>query len=147
MRVENQTINRVWEDSSLCQETSTKNAIQEFHLCTLLLLLFIRWELPSEKICFSILSSPLLHFPRSRKNIPPRRRLCCFNWQENINLRAKENSLSVNCLKAASPSWNNTYKGKSRDLPPLLYGPKHGSQAVWRLFSIHAIRKSLNYFL
>ncbi len=32
MRVENQTKTRVWEDSSLCTENSTKNAVQEFHL-------------------------------------------------------------------------------------------------------------------
>ncbi len=32
MRVENQTKN--WEDSSLCPETSNKNAVQEFHLRT-----------------------------------------------------------------------------------------------------------------
>ncbi len=25
--------NRVWEDSSLCSQTSIKNAVQEFHLC------------------------------------------------------------------------------------------------------------------
>jgi hypothetical protein len=31
IRVENHTKTRVWEDSSLCQETSTKNDIQEFH--------------------------------------------------------------------------------------------------------------------
>ncbi len=30
MRVENQTKTWVWEDSSLCPETSTKNAVQEF---------------------------------------------------------------------------------------------------------------------
>ncbi len=30
MRLENQTETRVWEDSSLCPETSTKNAVQEF---------------------------------------------------------------------------------------------------------------------
>ncbi len=30
-RVENQTKARVWEDSSLCQETLTKDAVQEFH--------------------------------------------------------------------------------------------------------------------
>jgi hypothetical protein len=34
MRVENQTKTGVLEDSSLCPETSTKNAVQEFHLCT-----------------------------------------------------------------------------------------------------------------
>ncbi len=33
MRVENQTKTRVWEDSSLCLETSSKNVVQEFHLC------------------------------------------------------------------------------------------------------------------
>ncbi len=33
--VENQTKPRVWEDSSLCPEISTKNAVQEFHLCML----------------------------------------------------------------------------------------------------------------
>jgi hypothetical protein len=38
IRVENQTKTRVWEDSSLCPETSTKNAIQEFHLRNLTLL-------------------------------------------------------------------------------------------------------------
>ncbi len=32
MRVVNQIKTRAWEDSSLCPETSTKNAIQEFHL-------------------------------------------------------------------------------------------------------------------
>ncbi len=32
MRVENQTKTLVWEDSSLCPETLTKNAVQEFHL-------------------------------------------------------------------------------------------------------------------
>jgi hypothetical protein len=31
MRLENQTETRDWEDSSLCPETSTKNAVQEFH--------------------------------------------------------------------------------------------------------------------
>ncbi len=30
MRVENQTKTQVWEDSSLCQETPTKNVVQEF---------------------------------------------------------------------------------------------------------------------
>jgi hypothetical protein len=34
MRVENQTKTRVWEESSLCPETSTKSAVQEFHLRT-----------------------------------------------------------------------------------------------------------------
>ncbi len=35
MEVENQTKTRVWEDTSLCSETLTKNAVQEFHLrCT-----------------------------------------------------------------------------------------------------------------
>ncbi len=34
MRVENQTKTRVWEDMSWCPETSTKNAVQEFHLRT-----------------------------------------------------------------------------------------------------------------
>ncbi len=33
MRLENQTKTHVWEDSSLCLQTSTKNAVQEFHLC------------------------------------------------------------------------------------------------------------------
>ncbi len=33
MRVKNRTKSRVWQDSSLCQETSTKNSVQEFHLC------------------------------------------------------------------------------------------------------------------
>ncbi len=32
MRVENQTKTQVWEDSSLCPETSTKDAVQEIHL-------------------------------------------------------------------------------------------------------------------
>ena len=32
MKVENQTKTRVWEDSSLCPETLTKNVDQEFHL-------------------------------------------------------------------------------------------------------------------
>ncbi len=32
MRVENQTNTGVWEDSSLCPETSTKNAVQECRL-------------------------------------------------------------------------------------------------------------------
>ncbi len=32
MRVENQTETRVWEDLILCPETSTKNAVKEFHL-------------------------------------------------------------------------------------------------------------------
>jgi hypothetical protein len=32
MRVENRTKIWVWQDSSLCPETSTKNAVQEFHL-------------------------------------------------------------------------------------------------------------------
>jgi hypothetical protein len=32
MRVENQTKTRIWEYLSLCPETSTKNAVQEFHL-------------------------------------------------------------------------------------------------------------------
>jgi hypothetical protein len=32
MRVENQTKTRVWEDSILCPETATKNAVQGFHL-------------------------------------------------------------------------------------------------------------------
>ncbi len=35
MRVENWTKTRVWEDTSLCPETSTKKAVQEFHLRTL----------------------------------------------------------------------------------------------------------------
>ncbi len=30
--VEKQTKTRVWEDSSLCPETSTENAVEEFHL-------------------------------------------------------------------------------------------------------------------
>ena len=30
--IENQAKTRVWEDSSLCPEISTKNAVQEFHL-------------------------------------------------------------------------------------------------------------------
>ncbi len=34
MRLENQTKTRVWEDSSICSETLTKNAVQEFHLNT-----------------------------------------------------------------------------------------------------------------
>ncbi len=38
VRVENQTKTRVWEDSSLCPQPSTKNAIQEFHLRNLTLL-------------------------------------------------------------------------------------------------------------
>ena len=33
MRVENQKKTWVWEGSSLCPETLTKNAVQEFHLC------------------------------------------------------------------------------------------------------------------
>ncbi len=37
MRVENQTKTRVWEDSSLCPETLTKNVVQEFHLWTRIL--------------------------------------------------------------------------------------------------------------
>ncbi len=37
MRVENQTKTRVWEDSSLCPETLTKNVVQEFHLWTQIL--------------------------------------------------------------------------------------------------------------
>ncbi len=32
VRVENQTKTRVWEYSSLCSETSTKNGVQDFHL-------------------------------------------------------------------------------------------------------------------
>ncbi len=32
MWVENQTKTPVWEDSSLCPETSTLNALQEFHV-------------------------------------------------------------------------------------------------------------------
>ncbi len=32
MRVENQIKSRVWQDSSLCPETSIENAVQEFHL-------------------------------------------------------------------------------------------------------------------
>ncbi len=32
IRVENQTKSWVWEDLILCPETSTKNAVQEFHL-------------------------------------------------------------------------------------------------------------------
>ncbi len=32
MRIENQTTDRVWVDSSFCLETSTKNAVQESHL-------------------------------------------------------------------------------------------------------------------
>jgi hypothetical protein len=35
MRVEAHTKTRVREDSSLCPETSTKNAVQEFHLWSL----------------------------------------------------------------------------------------------------------------
>jgi hypothetical protein len=34
MKVENQTNTQVLEDSSFCPETSTKNAVQEFHLRT-----------------------------------------------------------------------------------------------------------------
>ncbi len=34
-RVETQKKTRVWEDSSICPETSTKNAVQEFHLWSL----------------------------------------------------------------------------------------------------------------
>ncbi len=36
MRVKNKSKTRVWEDSSLCPETSTKNAVQELHLWGLL---------------------------------------------------------------------------------------------------------------
>ncbi len=32
MCVENQTKTQVWEDLSLCPETSAKNAVQEFNL-------------------------------------------------------------------------------------------------------------------
>jgi hypothetical protein len=32
MKIENQTKTQVWEDSSLCPEISTKNAVQDFHL-------------------------------------------------------------------------------------------------------------------
>jgi hypothetical protein len=32
IKVENQTKPQVWEDSSLCPETSTKNTFPEFHL-------------------------------------------------------------------------------------------------------------------
>ncbi len=39
MMVENQTKTQVWEESSLCPETSNKNAIQEFHPWRRLLLL------------------------------------------------------------------------------------------------------------
>jgi hypothetical protein len=35
MRVENLTKARVWEDSCLCPETSTKKAVQKFQLCGL----------------------------------------------------------------------------------------------------------------
>jgi hypothetical protein len=38
--VENPDKTRVREDSSLCPETSTKNAVQEFHLCTIRAILF-----------------------------------------------------------------------------------------------------------
>jgi hypothetical protein len=34
MSLEYQAKTWVWEDSSLCPETSTKNAVQEFHLKT-----------------------------------------------------------------------------------------------------------------
>ncbi len=34
-RVDRQTKTHVWEDSSLCPETSTKNVVQEFHLCVI----------------------------------------------------------------------------------------------------------------
>jgi hypothetical protein len=34
MGIKNQTNTRVFSDSSLCQETSTKNAVQELHLRT-----------------------------------------------------------------------------------------------------------------
>jgi hypothetical protein len=33
-RLENQTKTQIWEESSLCPETWTKNAGQEFHICT-----------------------------------------------------------------------------------------------------------------
>ncbi len=39
MWVENQTKTRLWEDSSLSPETSTKNAVQEFHL-------WFPWSMP-----------------------------------------------------------------------------------------------------
>ncbi len=35
-RVKSRTKTRVWEDSRLSTETSTKNAVQEFHLCTVM---------------------------------------------------------------------------------------------------------------
>ncbi len=44
MRVENQTKTRDWEDSSLYPETSTKNAIKEFHLRSFLLFLILWWH-------------------------------------------------------------------------------------------------------
>jgi hypothetical protein len=50
-QVENQTKTQVWEDSGLCPETSTKNVVQEFHLCAPSIYLIIiemasqgRWE-------------------------------------------------------------------------------------------------------
>ncbi len=42
-RVENQTKTRVWEVSSLCPETSTKNAVQEFHL-------WWHWNVVTQKV-------------------------------------------------------------------------------------------------
>ncbi len=52
MRVENQTKTRVWEDSSLCPETSTKNAVQEFHLG-------VKVEIKPSSQQFVLLSMPL----------------------------------------------------------------------------------------
>ncbi len=51
MRVENQTKTLVWEDSSLCPETSTKNAIQEFHLKIMIVLLNIELIPPQLTPC------------------------------------------------------------------------------------------------
>ncbi len=63
MRVENQTKIWVWEDSSLSPETSTKNAIQEFHLWTCCLctgagLCWLNIRLPPEPVFANLLRSP-----------------------------------------------------------------------------------------
>ncbi len=57
MRVENQKNTRLWEDSSkssLCPETSTKNAVQEFNL-------WLPWSMPSWTLFFP---NPLVSWNR-----------------------------------------------------------------------------------
>jgi hypothetical protein len=52
MRVENQTKIRAWEDSSLCPETSTKNADQETQLRSRFLIRYQRLNFIQKMLVF-----------------------------------------------------------------------------------------------